>query len=170
MTSAEIVVIAIYSIWSVASVISQSTTKYKVALKKKDYFQLLPNYKFFCPIPVKFDYHLYIRREEVNNTISEWEYLSCYNNKRIFHSIYNPEKRDRKAFFHFVKHVKKYSHNRKFLLSTAKYLTLLDFIKKRTFKAGAVAVQFKIIYKRDWDERIPEKLLYESDFHKYDLK
>jgi hypothetical protein len=156
----DILIITVFIVWAFLSVLSQRTTKFKNKIKAKDVLNILPNYKFFCPNPTKFDYHLYYKKATVNNLSGEWEKINIGKRIPIVCVLWNPLKRERKVFFKTVKTIKKFNDKKNINPRSHIYQLLSGFIINYT--GSKDLPPFKITHSQSLNTQAEEKVLYTS--------
>lgn len=149
----------LFIVWALLSVLSQSTTKIKNKIKMKDALNILPNYKFFCPNPIKHDYYLYYREQLPDSSWSEWKKIFVGGKMPIICSIWNPFKRDRKVLYKIVKDLKRHTNKKGKMYNLSIHQHLSEFV---TCRVGTNIHQFKITIVQAWNEELEEKDLYTS--------
>jgi len=167
LTIRDLLIILVFAAWAVFSLLCQGTSRLKARLKSFDLFNILPNYKFFCPNPVRYDYHLYYRTQQKDNLLSEWQEIPIGKRTSILCSIWNPRKRERKVFHKAIKTLKGFKKQSSGNLRSPAYQLLLSYIKKHAGQPGCVSTQFRITYKQDLDLQSGEKVFYTSVFHEH---
>jgi hypothetical protein len=159
----EFFVIIVYSVWAVFSILSQSTNTLTERLKSRDLLNLLPNYKFFCPNPIRNDYHLYYRGRK-DESVGEWKEIRIGRRIPLLCAIWNPYKRERKVFYKIVKTVRKHYINKNKRPYGHAYLLLLDFVQGRE-PDSFDSIQFRITSRQDLREKGKERDFFISNFH-----
>jgi hypothetical protein len=153
-------IITIFVIWAILSVLSQSTTKIKNKLKKNDLLNILPNYKFFCPNPIRHDYFLYYRKVMQDSSWSDWEKMSVGKKTPMLCLLWNPLKKERKVFYRMAKDLKRKKTQYQKRKDPEIYKHLHDFVK---LNADAKSYQFKIVSCEFRNDIIEQKELYTSE-------
>jgi hypothetical protein len=121
---------------------------------------ILPNYKFFCPNPTRYDYFLYYKKQTEEGNWSEWNRIIIGKRNLFTCFIWNPAKRQRKVFYKSVKFIKKNAGRRNYVRNNFIYFMLIDFIAQHC--KSAKALQFKITYTQSLNRQFEEKILYQS--------
>jgi len=165
ITITDIPIILIFAIWAVCSLLCQGTNHAKTRLKSFDLFNILPNYKFFCPNPVRYDYHLYYRSRRKDDSIDHWQEIPIGRRISFLCLIWNPLKRDRKVFHKIIKTLKGYKKFSSGNIRGPVYQLFLGYIKQHISHPDCVSTQFRITYKQDLDQLSTEKIFYTSVFH-----
>jgi len=167
LTITDVLIIIVFVIWAAFSLLCQGTSRLKTRLKSFDIFNILPNYKFFCPNPVRYDYHLYYRSRQKDNSISDWQEIPVGRRTSLLCSVWNPLKRERKVFHKVIKTLKGFKQQSSGNPRSLVYQLLLSYIKKQAGQPGCISTQFRITYKQDLDLQSVEKVFYTSVFHEH---
>jgi len=152
----------LYLTWGLLSFLSQGNDRLRKRFKSLDPLGLIPNYRFFCPDPIRTDYHLYYRLRATDSQVGDWREITIGKRSRVFGFLWNPLKRDRKIFYKTVK-VLRTGGKRKEQENT--YLALLQWVGEKNTRSGAEAVQFRITSKQDFAREGPEREVHLSGFH-----
>jgi hypothetical protein len=150
-------IIAIFIIWAVFSVLSQSTSQIKNKLKRNDLLNVLPNYKFFCPNPIKQDYFLYYRELFADNSWSAWKKINLGKKIPILCLLWNPLKKERKIFYRIVKDIKGQKNEKRRYNNANCHLHLSEFVASY---AASKSFQLKIVSREFRNDQFEEKDLY----------
>jgi hypothetical protein len=89
--------ISLLAVWVVLTLVRQIPAT-AVSLTNWDLIGLIPIYRFFAPIPGRYDFHLLVRFEHSEGEfLSEWIELGEDNHRCRASALFNPRKRIRKA-------------------------------------------------------------------------
>jgi hypothetical protein len=157
-----ILVFLFYLAWGLLSLIGQGDQRLRKKMKTMDPLGLIPNYRFFCPNPLRADYHLYYRYRSAGDEIGEWKELPVGRRSRLAGFIWNPGKRDRKVFYKTIKLLREPGTNK---TRSATYRALLSWIRQQDAEGPQDAVQFTIISKQDLSIDTVEKVIHTSRFY-----
>lgn len=163
MTGTAVFIFFFYVGWLIFSFLAQGETRINKRVKELDWLGIIPNYKFFCPVPLTVDYHLYYRIQTADGHWNEWEELEIVRRNPWICFLWNPAKRDRKVFHASVKatrNLKKKGRVRRNLVLQA---LLLNYVKNRALNELGVATQFRVTKKQDLVVTTVEKELFTSD-------
>jgi hypothetical protein len=160
MAALEILVFFFYVFWLLFSALAQGETHLNDRIRGLDIFGLIPNFRFFCPAPVRFDYHLYYRSEKEEGIWSPWQELTFGNRHPAVCFIWNPGKRERKIFSRSVKAIRKIKQKKINEPQSVLYQLVRNYVSLHD-KAG-LHTQFKITHKQNLVEHAEEKTLYIS--------
>ena len=164
----NVMVVLFYTVWGILSILPQSTNKLTDKIKSYDLLNILPNYKFFCPNPIRSDYHLYYRGRFQDDQFSQWEEIRIGHKVQLLCAIWNPHKRERKVFYKVVKIIRKHYRKRKGTHYGHAYLLLLDFIKNQGKMKGFNGIQFRISSRQDLEKLTKERIFFTSRIHEYE--
>ncbi|GGO96785.1 hypothetical protein [Wenjunlia tyrosinilytica] len=73
--------------------------------RRADICSLLPNWRFFAPMPAMCDYHLLYRTVDVGGTASPWCDASGVEDRKPLHLLWFPTRRADKAVFDACQHI-----------------------------------------------------------------
>lgn len=96
------------------------------------FIQFIPTWSFFAPIPNMFDYHLLYRKISDSGKVQEWEEVySAEDQRPIYCSVWNPEKRFSKAFLDLAIDLVRFSckiQDNKQICTSIPYLHILNYL------------------------------------------
>ena len=133
----------------------------------RDPFDLIPSWTFFAPNPVVSDYQILYRDKLLNGQFSNWKQVQ-YRNNSILHSIWNPDKRKRKAIANYCKTIlKSASKNPKndAILLSFPYLVILTYIMSMPKNPVCKYRQFLIARTFGYISSKPPDILFISPLH-----
>ena len=93
------VVIGSMSGWLLLSAVCQVPCGLTRWIRAYDLAGLIPVWPFFAPVPGTCDYYLLYRDEFVDGSLGDWREISLCDDRRWWHVIWNPRKREKKALF-----------------------------------------------------------------------
>ncbi len=162
-------IICILGIWLWLSIFAQfSGIKWIKWIKDKDPFAFIPSWTFFAPNPGVTDYKLLYRDKLFDGWFSNWKEVT-YRNNSILHSIWNFDKRRRKAItdscISLIQSVKKNPKNKAILLSIP-YLFILTYIVSRPKNDLCEHRQFLIARTFGYVSSKQPDILFISPLHK----
>lgn len=164
MAVLEIIVFFFYAGWMILSMLAQGKSRLNRPIRRFDLFILIPNFRFFCPSPVKEDFHLYYRKRGEDLTWNEWTELRVGEKNPWICFVWNPRRRDRKIFFHTAKVLTKYFKKSKpeQMMKGHIFRLLLETLQQETAGVEGTALEFKITGKQDYALDSEEKILFTS--------
>jgi hypothetical protein len=162
----EWVLLAVLLGWFLASVLNQFKHPWIAALKPRDLFHLIPNWRFFAPIPARRDYHLEYRLMTNTARVTRWQRVTLLPDQRNWWVIWNPRKRVRKSFNTAVRRiVRRLRSGYSAAATSVSYLQILHYLEHADFSAKSRRVQFRIVTCQDFagDPRL--RLVFTSSWH-----
>ena len=152
--------------WWIFSFISQFNEKIRKFFGK-GIFHLIPNYRFFAPIPIRRDFHLEYRLIKPSLRTTEWTRIKFFSERTTLSVIWYPDKRMRKSFNTYVRRIIKTlsSSNPKGVKKGISYLHLVNFLLNRDAAKESHGIQFKIVSEQTFDELCKPRLVLISDWH-----
>src|SRR6266568_2610173 len=98
MNFADAALLCFFIGWWLVSLVAQWKHERLTAIRSKDLLHLLPNWRFFAPVPARRDYHLEYRLRTVGSQLSRWTRIQILPRRTNRCVLWYPEKRQRKAF------------------------------------------------------------------------
>jgi len=86
-------------VWLLLSAACQIPCRFTTRIRKFDLAGLIPNWPFFAPVPGTCDYYLLYRDELADCSLTDWREVPLCDDRRFWHVIWNPRKREKKALF-----------------------------------------------------------------------
>ncbi len=93
------VVIGVMIGWLLLSVVCQVPCRLTRRIRAYDLAGLIPVWPFFAPVPGTCDYYLLYRDELADGSLGNWREILLCDDRRSWHVIWNPGKREKKALF-----------------------------------------------------------------------
>lgn len=159
----NIAVFLFYTGWLILSLVAQGTSPANKKIKSMDILHIIPNYKFFCPLPLQTDYHLHVRHLSVTNEWSTWRELRFGQKNSWYCYVWNPTKRERKFFGKAVKAIRGAVKKNKPFQTHTSCRALLYHIGNSVVHPDAAAFQFKITSRQDLCPDVEESIIYLSE-------
>jgi hypothetical protein len=160
----EDVVLCLFGMWSVCCVLVLFP-RFEKFIRRADLLALIPEWRFFAPIPGQHDFYLLFRDRLEDGTISDWQELASLGRRRWWHGVWNPKKRSNKALFDVVQAFTEYvSAGDRALKISIPYLTLLNHVSSVPRPVSAKFTQFLLMYSHGKSSEEPS-VFYLSDFH-----
>src|ERR1700733_14202562 len=94
----DVALILLFSLWLLLTFIAQTSPKKIIRLRSKDVFHLIPNWRFFAPVPARKDYHLEYREQDARFETTKWNRIMFSPPRTAWCILWYPQKRYRKAF------------------------------------------------------------------------
>lgn len=95
----DYVVVVIMIGWLLLSAVCQLPGSLTRRIRAYDLAGLIPLWPFFAPVPGTCDYYLLYRDELADGSMLNWREISLCDDRRLWHVIWNPRKREKKALF-----------------------------------------------------------------------
>ena len=158
----SILIFLLYLVWGLFSLLTQSNDRLRRKFKAVDPLGLIPNYRFFCPNPIRTDYHIYFRVRHGDAAVTEWEEIIIGKRNPFISFLWNPLKRDRKILYKTVKQMRGSSRKKE---EDPTYLAMLSWIRKKNAQQPQDAIQFRITSRQDLSPKSVEREVHRSEFH-----
>jgi hypothetical protein len=173
-TALTILTIVVLAAWFVLSALSQ-IPKIAPALRRFDPASLIPNWSFFAPKPVSFDYHLLYRDELWDLTLTDWTEIPLVEERPWWCFVWNPKRRAKKALFDACSMLLRIAKNQLPSGTTlppsfhrsVPYLILLNYISSLPHPT-ARGSQFLVLRTYGPDARPAPTVAFMSQFHSVD--
>ncbi len=161
----EFLVICFFGIWTLLSLLVLFP-RFKVYLRKRDWFLLVPEWRFFAPRPAQTDFHLLYRDRFPDGSVTEWTEVELISERGWGCVIWNPRKRRSKALFDAIIELSSLTTllEEKLVYSTA-YLALLNYISNRARSISPEFTQFLIILSYGSSQEKEPDIMYLSRLH-----
>ncbi len=160
MTFVTLIIFLFYICWITFSVLAQGENRLNRRIKELDLLNLIPNYHFFCPHPMKVDFHLYFRYQYESDEWGEWEELKIGERIPQLCFIWNPTKRERKLFYKMVRNIKRKESKSGNGVKTRSYRSLLNYIHYHKWRQDVRATQIKITKLQDLNPHFQEEIIF----------
>jgi hypothetical protein len=153
-------------IWGICSFISQFNEKIRKSFGR-GLFHLIPNYRFFAPVPIRRDFHLEYRLIKPSLRTTEWRRIQFFSGRTALAILWYPDKRMRKSFNTYVRRIIRTlaSSNPKGVKKAVSYLHLVNYLQNRDAVRNSPGFQFRIVSEQTFDEMTRPRLVLISDWH-----
>lgn len=136
-------IVVVLCVWFVLSALVQASTAFPKLgeLRRWDLLGLLPHYHFFCPNPVRNDFHLLSRtRPQVDGEPGAWREMMGPPRRAWWNAVWNPDRRAYKSLCDLMEIVAEREHeqSRAAQLSIP-YLALLNHVTASAVAQGDTA-------------------------------
>lgn len=166
--------IAVLASWFGITVIAQIPA-FSTRLRALDPASLIPNWSFFAPKPVSFDYHLLYRDELWDLTLTDWTEIPLVEARRWWSFVWNPRRRAKKALFDSCSMLLRLTKTHPLVGTTlppslhraVPYLILLNYISSLSHP-NARGTQFLVLRTYGPDARPAPTVAFMSQFHAVD--
>jgi hypothetical protein len=136
--------------------------------RRHDPLGLVPDYRFFAPVPIQSTYHLLYRDRLEDGTVTLWTEVPMHRPRRWWYACCSPVRRRNKAFVDVVTELARIIHTigPDAVPHSIAYLTLLRFVTALPHPVAARATQYGVMVSM-LDARPPTEpdLLLASNFH-----
>ncbi|EMF57988.1 MULTISPECIES: hypothetical protein [Streptomyces] len=139
-------------------------------VRVRDYFSMLPNWRFFAPHPAMFDYHFLYRTVDADGTASNWQDVSGIVDRKPMHLVWFPTRRSDKCVFDACQEILSViEQGFKATARTPGYRLITEHVRVRIASqgesAGAVrGFQFALASATGYDERRAPQLMFVSPY------
>jgi hypothetical protein len=163
----HMIVVAVFSVWWLLSVASQFRLPVVQRMKQRDVFHLIPNWRFFAPVPARRDYNLEYRFLDQHGRITRWTRAPLIGARTTLCLVWYPAKRIRKAFNTSVRRLTRRmsKDGRDAAAHSLAYLGMLNYLQHLEALAGTRALQFRILTSQDFAAHPRPRLVFTSDWH-----
>lgn len=169
MTTPENLLAGGFGLWLVLGMTVQ-LPPFRAVIQRRDVLNLVPAWNFFAPTPGQGDYHLLVRYQDADDTITDWRELSLHDSRPAISFLWNPEKRIRKALFDVAQAAATLARasDGDLVVGTIPYLAVLNHVVAAPREPGTTAVQFLVMFSHGvLTDREPEPVML-SELHDLD--
>jgi hypothetical protein len=165
-------IIAIYTLWILATVANQFHTWCPKWLRAIDIFGLIPVWTFFAPNPGMTDYYLLYRDRMPDGSMGNWKKIVLRGSDNgLWQALWNPTKRRQKALSDLLTSSIELFRNRDIdaVAASVPYILLLNFVDSQPHALGTFCTQFMVMEHDGFGEK-PERsrVLLLSKLHRVD--
>lgn len=160
---------ALLAFWAGCTMLRQidPSSKYVYRLDRMGF--VVPNFRFFGPVPSVHDSHLLIRFHLGDGHTGPWRELICREKRKLVHMVWAPHRRMNKGLFDAqveLLNVIGMTQDMQRLSATIPYRTLLNLaVHGVEHPAGARAAQFAIARSASHDSSVTPEIMFASDIH-----
>ncbi|MEQ1949590.1 MAG: hypothetical protein ABL995_20530 [Bryobacteraceae bacterium] len=118
-------------VWLLLTIATQGTGKVIRWIRQWDVLDVLPMWWFFAPVPGRHDFHLLVRDRHSSASFTMWRELDVVPPRKWWGFLWNPERRQRKAFFDLASELTQISTmglSNQHVEITEAYLTFLNIV------------------------------------------
>jgi hypothetical protein len=171
MAASDIALLLIFGGWAVASAAFQFDRPFIRRWSYRDCFGLLPLWTFFAPSPGQSDYHLVIRDQHADGSLSPLRELPLTESRKFYSWIWNPEKRTKKVLSDVVQMLVEVSGDPEctpnVILVSTPYTLILNAVMQEPRSEGVTRRQFVIAQTRGFFREGDPQVLLKSGFHRF---
>lgn len=165
-TLAAYLVISVFAVWVLAT-IGLQMPKVRPWLRGKAVSVLIPEYRFFAPIPVRGDYHILYQDTYRDGAQSPWTEVCLLQDRRLLDAVWHPDKRERKALFDAVIQLLDLRPKEpKAIALTVPYLVVLNRVARVRRTVPPQSTQFAIMQSYGWHSSKPPAVVMLSAQHR----
>jgi len=152
--------------WWIFSFISQFNDKIRKFFGQ-GMFHLIPNYRFFAPIPIRRDFHLEYRLIKPSLRTTAWTRIHFFSERTALSILWYPDKRMRKSFNTYVRRIIRIlsSSNPKAVSKTTSYRHIVNYLQNNEAAINSKGFQFKIVSEQTFDKTAKSRVVLLSDWH-----
>ena len=137
-----------------------------LTIRRLDQLSLIPEWRFFAPIPMRGDHFLLYRDHYDDGAPTEWVEVFTRRERRWSHTVWNPDKRQNKALMDAVLAlVRLLESDPQPPHTSIAYLTILNLVSSLLRIDRPDSIQFLIMYQGSGME---PKMHYVSEMHSLD--
>ncbi|MET3126226.1 hypothetical protein ABID42_001328 [Arcicella rosea] len=130
----EYAILVFFSSWLILTVVFHFPLTGNYKLRVKDPFGIIPDWRFFCPTPIKHNYHILHREFLQNGDTSPWREIQLLPPRSLLDAIWNPGRKSRKSFLDITIELANVAStnkdNENVIIGSISYLTVLNYISQ----------------------------------------
>jgi hypothetical protein len=141
------VVIGVMIGWLLLSAVCQIPCELTSRIRAHDLAGLIPVWPFFAPVPGTCDYYLLYRDELADGALGNWREIRLCDDRRSWHAIWNPWKREKKALFDLTTALLREAKPEEIeaVQLSVPYLSILTYISSFPRSYAACSTQFLLM-------------------------
>jgi hypothetical protein len=146
----EVVIGAALAAWFAATALVQLEIKVSKRLVRLDTAGVLPSWRFFAPVPGRSDLFLMCRDERDDGSITGWQDVTPWEDRRSFNLVWNPGRRDRKALLDIalvLADARAQDVRASVIRASVPYLAILNYVSALPRPDNHVRTQFVIAHR-----------------------
>jgi|HubBroStandDraft_1064217.scaffolds.fasta_scaffold197050_2 hypothetical protein len=165
MRLAEAAVWGLFGLWAALSLLVYVPRLQRV-IRSRDLFVMIPEWRFFAPIPARHDYVLLYRDLDAAETWSQWHEWVAAAPRHWWNCVWNPAKRANKGLLDLTVELSRRAQDKDpaIELSSA-YLALLNAVSSQPRLVTPKRTQFMILMQSAIKADAKPQVLYLSNFH-----
>ncbi len=135
-----------FALWAIAS-LAALVPRFTSWLRDHDLVGLLPQWKFFAPIPGRGDFYL-LYRDIYAEDMTGWTELPLGGERRWWNFLWNPRRRERKAVFDAARELPLYltPEEKDAVHVSVPYLLMLSYVSAQPRTLPPLRTQFLLMY------------------------
>ena len=161
----ESLLVTVFGMWLLLSVLVLFPGP-NAAIRRWDWFALIPEWRFFAPVPGQHDYYVLYRDKFSDDTVTDWTELEITGHRWWWSIVWNPGRRANKALLDTVMELAvRATAEDPVIEISIPYLTLINYVSSVPRSASPKFTQFLLMRSpgRAPDEE-PE-VLFGSELH-----
>jgi hypothetical protein len=166
----ECIVAIILLAWLILTVAFHYPLTGNYQLRAKDYLGLVPDWRFFCPTPIKNNYFILYRDFINENEITNWTELTLCPPRYFYHVLWNPGRKYRKSYLDVCIEIIGISSRSKesedYIVGSISYLSILNHISRIPRNSKIELTQFAVMTRSSIDKNADTVLAFLSKVHK----
>jgi hypothetical protein len=161
----EGLVVGFFCMWALLCLLVQ-LPRAKLFIRKHDFFQLVPEWRFFAPRPAQGDFYLLYQDTFDDGRCTNWTEVRPHIERSWSNVLWNPGKRERKALFDVVNLLSlRASVRDKGLECSIVYLTLLNHISSLPRSLSPAFTRFLVMQSHGALPRTQPEVMFISGLH-----
>jgi hypothetical protein len=161
----ECFLFAVLGTWLVLSALRQIQRVKPSWIRRLDPFRLVPNWRFFGPNPLTWDYRLYLRFVDASGAWSKWTDITPNKNRGKLAFIWNPQRRPRKVFFSACRRILAYRKSD--IRQCSGHKVIIEHVLAKPRSQFGSRRQFEIARCRVLTRREEREVLFRSEEYVY---
>jgi len=163
----EAAALGVMVFWTGVSAVCQAPCRLTSRLRRMDLAGLIPNWPFFAPVPGTCDYYLLYRDVRADGEVTDWRELSLCDDRRPWHVIWNPRKREKKALFDLTVALLREAQPDRLeaVRFSVPYLALITYVSSLSRQYEAYATQFLVMISDEPSRLRDPEPLFTSEVH-----
>lgn len=162
----ELLVAGVLAAWGLCCLLVY-VPRFGRILRQMDRCFLIPEWRFFAPMPGQSDYHLLYKDWFPGGQSTGWTEVTSLRQRPCWCAAWNPAKRRNKALLDTVSELAQASRsNPDEIVLTAAYLNLLNYVSSLERSASPESVQFLLMHSHGSNSRRDPQMMFKSSLHK----
>ncbi len=165
----EYIILLFFSSWLVLTVIFHFPLTGNYKLRLKDPFGIIPDWRFFCPTPIKNNYHILCREFLSNGESVAWREIQIIPPRRLLDALWNPGRKTRKSFLDITIELANVATTNRdqenVIVGSIAYLTILNYVTQANNNDKCLFIQFALMTSCSINKLEKSELLLLSKLH-----
>ena len=165
MHFAEIAALGLFGVWTLLSLLVYIPSLQR-GIRNRDLLALIPEWRFFAPMPARHDYVLLYRDLDTDRVWGSWHELVAASPRRWWNCVWNPKKRGNKGLFDLATELSRRVEGKDPAIElSSPYLALLNTVSLEPRLVQPIQTQFMILMQSAIQAGAKQQVLYLSGFH-----